>query len=140
MYQYEKILSNLKFGNIVPTIETVTKALDYLDISKGEVENIKYFNFIEMLKGGKFKKIAFITGAGISTTAGIPDFRSKNGLFKTLQDKYKLDSPEQFFNINFFKEQPELFYEFAKEFNLSKYDPTPTHVIYFIIISGSCHF
>ncbi len=81
-----------------------------------------------MLKTGKFKKISFLTGAGISTTAGIPDFRSsENGLFKTMQEKYNLETPEQFFDIEFFKHKPELFYEFAKEFDVGKYKPTYTH-------------
>lgn len=27
------------------------------------------------------KKIVFMTGAGVSTASGIPDYRSKNGLY-----------------------------------------------------------
>ncbi|KUI66397.1 NAD-dependent protein deacetylase hst4 [Cytospora mali] len=36
------------------------------------------------------KKIVVIAGAGISVSAGIPDFRSSEGLFKTLKDKHKI--------------------------------------------------
>lgn len=102
--------------------------MEYLKIEPNKAYNIKYYNFIEMLKTGKFKKISFLTGAGISTTAGIPDFRSsENGLFKTMQEKYNLETPEQFFDIEFFKHKPELFYEFAKEFDVLKYKATYTH-------------
>ena len=109
--------------------------MGHLNIEPEKVSNIKYHNFIELLKSGKFKKISFMTGAGISTTAGIPDFRSSDsGLFKKLQDKYKLDTPEQFFEIGTFKKSPEMFYEFAKEFDITKYKATPTHVNIYIYI------
>ncbi|MCJ1266504.1 hypothetical protein MMC22_006389 [Lobaria immixta] len=38
----------------------------------------------------KKRKIVVIAGAGISVSAGIPDFRSSTGLFSTLRSEYKL--------------------------------------------------
>ena len=82
------------------------------------------------LKEGKFKKIVVLTGAGISVSAGIPDFRSpKTGLYANLQ-KYNLPTPESIFDIAYFKEKPEAFYQLAKEFlDLEKFNPTPTHYL-----------
>lgn len=44
-----------------------------------------------------------MTGAGISVSAGIPDFRSpKTGLYDNLKE-YNLPYPEAIFSIDFFK-------------------------------------
>ena len=80
------------------------------------------------LKEGKFKKICFVTGAGISVSAGIPDFRSpKTGLYANLGE-YNLPTPESIFDVEFFRETPEAFFRLAQTFlDLSKYDATPAH-------------
>ena len=65
-----------------------------------------YKKLLEGFKQNKFKKIVVATGAGISVSAGIPDFRSpKTGLYANLQ-KYNLPDPQAIFALEFFKEKP----------------------------------
>ena len=94
-----------------------------------EVSDIKgkYPEFIYKLKNNKFKKIVFLVGAGISTSSGIPDFRSENGIFNQIKEKYNLDSPNDFFHIAYFYQNPKLFYQFSKEFYSQKYKPSLFH-------------
>ena len=116
--QYMREKKNVNLGYIIPYNKFY---------SNEEIYSIKYKRFIDNFKQNKFKNIIFMVGAGISTTAGIPDFRSKSGLFQQLQDKYGMSSPEEFFMKKTFLEKPELFYEFCKIFDLSATKPTLTH-------------
>ena len=52
--------------------------------------------------------IVFFGGAGVSTESGIPDFRSKDGLYN---QKYSKD-PEYMLSKNCFYNEPEEFYKF----------------------------
>lgn len=77
----------------------------------------------------KSRKILILTGAGISVSCGIPDFRSENGLYATLKEKneYDLDDPQQMFDIQYFRENPNVFYAFAKDIYPSRFIPSPCH-------------
>ena len=68
--------------------------------------------------------IVFFGGAGVSTESGIPDFRSKDGLYNQ-QYKYP---PEQILCHTFFINNTEEFYRFYKaKMNSLKYKPNITH-------------
>lgn len=84
----------------------------------------------EYIKEGKAKKICFCTGAGISVSAGIPDFRTKGtGLYDNLQ-KYDLPTPESIFDYSYFCDDPTPFYDLSRDLLPSNFKPTPVH--YFI--------
>lgn len=55
--------------------------------------------------------IVFFGGAGVSTESGIPDFRSKDGLYN---QKYAYP-PEEILSSHFFYSQPEDFFRFYKD-------------------------
>lgn len=47
--------------------------------------DIKIANIINQIKSGSIKNIVILSGSGISTATGIPDFRSAGGLYNTLK-------------------------------------------------------
>ena len=85
---------------------------------------------VEYIKEGKAKKIICMAGAGISTAAGIPDFRTPGtGLYDNLQ-KYDLPYPTAVFDIGYFQENPKPFFTLAKELYPGSFQPTTSH--YFV--------
>lgn len=92
-------------------------SLDEIDFEdrKGVLEyDLTIRGVCNKIKSGKIKRIVILTGAGISSSAGIPDFRSPDtGIYNTIQE-YNLPEPESLFDIDFFKDDPYPFYDFMK--------------------------
>ena len=69
--------------------------------------------------------IVFFGGAGVSTESGIPDFRSKDGLYNQKYDY----TPEEILSHTFFMNNTDKFYSFYKaKMNSLKYQPNITHI------------
>ena len=72
------------------------------------------------------KKTVIVTGAGISTEAGIPDFRGENGIYRKLGE----DRVMELIHIDSFRRHPERFYDFyRKHFVYSQVEPSKAHYL-----------
>ncbi|KAL3310026.1 NAD-dependent protein deacetylase sirtuin-2, partial [Cichlidogyrus casuarinus] len=94
------------------------------------LESLDLDGFAQLLRDNKVSNIITMAGAGISTAAGIPDFRSDTGLYKTLASQYNISNPMEVFTLSCFKANPEPFYHVAGKLYNPNARPTLTH--YFI--------
>lgn len=90
------------------------------------------YTFQELINGLQnktYQNLVFLTGAGISVSTGMPDFRSNAGLYEIVGKKFGQKDPTQIASIKMFRKSPELYYSLMKmryEFN-SNPQPTPCH-------------
>ncbi len=83
----------------------------------------KIKNFIKIVEGSN--NIVFFGGAGVSTESGIPDFRSKDGLYNQKYDY----PPETILSHSFFVSNPEEFFKFYRDkMNSLNVKPNITHI------------
>ena len=83
----------------------------------------KIEQFIKWVK--ESNNIVFFGGAGVSTESGIPDFRSKDGLYNQKYDY----PPEEILSHTFFMNNTEEFYKFYHDkLNCLEYEPNITHI------------
>ena len=100
-----------------------------------EHENIQ--EFYDSLANGKYKSIVMVLGAGISVSAGIPDFRSPGGLFEAVRNHFGekfpevMETPEHLLSRKFCSENPEVWKNevvpMLRSWKLEDTQPTITH-------------
>lgn len=83
-----------------------------------------YSSFFDALKNSH--KTVVLTGAGISTLSGIPDFRSSDGLYSKDFGHLRV---EDILEIDFFRENPKVFWSWAREcwYRMHDYEPNVVH-------------
>lgn len=89
-----------------------------------EDQKLRYLNGIIEESG----KIVFLGGAGVSTESGIPDFRSKNGLYRKVDKKFLRYRPEYLLSGRCLSREPELFFSyFRKNMDFRDAEPNSAH-------------
>lgn len=90
----------------------------FYNIAMMELKKAAEF-FLEKVE--ESKKVFVLTGAGISTPSGIPDFRGPQGLYTY--------TTEEVFDIDTFMRRPEFFYSIARDLYqvMSKAEPNEAH-------------
>ncbi|KAM7305220.1 NAD-dependent protein deacetylase sirtuin-1 [Ixodes scapularis] len=74
------------------------------------------------------RRILVLTGAGVSVSCGIPDFRSRDGIYARLSKDFPaLPDPQAMFDIHYFRKDPRPFFKFAKEIYPGQFLPSPSH-------------
>ena len=61
------------------------------------------------------RKTVFFGGAGVSTESGIPDFRSKDGLYNVRDVQFEKYEPEYLLSIDCLEDEPEVFFEYYRQ-------------------------
>ena len=76
----------------------------------------------------KSDNIVFFGGAGVSTESGVPDFRSKDGLYNQRDVRFERYEPEYLLSHECLCHEPEVFFEFYRQkLDTSNIKPNAAH-------------
>lgn len=73
----------------------------------------KVQEFNEMIQDSRC--IAFLGGAGVSTESGIPDFRSKDGLYRRKDNRFHTYKPEDLLSIDCLERKSAIFFDYYRK-------------------------
>lgn len=87
----------------------------------------KIEKFVKMIYDSHY--IVFFGGAGVSTESGIPDFRSKDGLYNQHDVQFDQYTPEYLLSHSCLYHHSDVFYEFYKQkLNTENIQPNQAHI------------
>lgn len=84
------------------------KNSDQRRVIMGEIEKLR-----ELIDASN--NIVFFGGAGVSTESGIPDFRSKDGLYNQHDVQFDMYQPEYLLSHSCLVNEPKIYYEFHRQ-------------------------
>ena len=97
------------------------------DIFKKSLSDEQKIELLNEIIGGS-SHIVFLGGAGVSTESGIPDFRSKDGLYRKTEKKFARYRPEYLLSDQCLSMEPEVFFEyFRKNLDARNVEPNAAH-------------
>ena len=86
-------------------------------MQQSEIRTDEYIEKIRTLASwlGASRSAVFFGGAGVSTESGVPDFRSKDGLYNQHDVRFDAYRPEYLLSHSCLVNEPEVFFEFYRQ-------------------------
>ncbi|CAD6644942.1 BJ4_G0034390.mRNA.1.CDS.1 [Saccharomyces cerevisiae] len=107
----DELTDPLEKKHAVKLIKDLQKAINKVLSTRLRLPNFNTIDhFTATLRNAK--KILVLTGAGVSTSLGIPDFRSSEGFYSKIRH-LGLEDPQDVFNLDIFLQDPSVFYNIA---------------------------
>lgn len=128
-----EVIDDLLPNNLIPdTVDNLTLWKVILNLlseppKRKKLDNVNSLDdVVNLIRTSK--KIIVLSGAGISVSSGIPDFRSRDGIYARLSvDFPDLPDPQAMFDIHYFRRDQRPFYKFAKEIYPGQFKPSIGH-------------